>query len=64
MTLIDAYNALMSDHFYSHARVGRDVQPGNHAFKRSYFYSHARVGRDDIPVEINRDAKISTHTPA
>ena len=50
--------------FNSHARVGRDVEIGGDTTNLQNFNSHARVGRDAKSRSLNRQLKISTHTPA
>ena len=53
------------NHFYSHAREGRDNCPVGNRKKKLYFYSHARERRDAAGpwIHIN-STSISTHTPA
>ena len=37
-------------YFYSHARVGRDLEGIELDSSQIDFYSHARVGRDQAPI--------------
>ena len=52
------------DNFNSHARVGRDLYVPTLRTAKLYFNSHARVGRDKFSGFIQKNGKISTHTPA
>ena len=64
VTFFYFFSARVTNHFNSHARVGRDTVDGFSTRIFVNFNSHARVGRDAVIIYNTRINHISTHTPA